>query len=143
MIGGHSGGSNTVRCGKSTVRCNLESSVQMQAMFWLRLPVASPRTSGLPSLMIGRWNASAWNSTAARFSQRGWTKQARTFFFGIGREAIFNAFHDGLAKIIQVSRDHADGTIRLPRPLATLSYAKAPSGGVRFGYMLARTPDYG
>lgn len=44
----------------------------------------------------------------------GWLDETTAYYlFGIGREAIFNAFRHSRAKTIKVTCDHADNTIRL------------------------------
>jgi two-component system, NarL family, sensor histidine kinase UhpB len=91
------------------------------------------------------------------------------YLFGIGREAIFNAFRHSHAKSIHVTCDHADGIIHLiveddgvgmtetagpdqgigrsimefrARSIgAVLSYTKSPSGGVRFECTVAGAAD--
>jgi two-component system, NarL family, sensor histidine kinase UhpB len=98
-----------------------------------------------------------------------WIDETTAYYlFGIGREAIFNAFRHSRAKTIRISCDHADGIIRLSveddgvgmtgtpgrhhgigrsimefraRSIgATLSYGNTPSGGVRVQCSLASNP---
>jgi two-component system sensor histidine kinase UhpB len=95
-----------------------------------------------------------------------WLDEATAYYlFGIGREAIFNAFRHSHAKIIKVTCDHVDGIIRLSiedngiglvEPLsgrgigrsimefrarsigAELSFTAVPTGGLRVDCLLSR-----
>jgi two-component system sensor histidine kinase UhpB len=53
--------------------------------------------------------------------------------FGIGREAIFNAFRHSRAKTIKVTCDHADNTIRLSIDDDGIGLAEPLSGGHGIG----------
>jgi len=100
----------------------------------------------------------------------GWLDETTAYYlFGIGREAIFNAFRHSRARTIQVTCDHAQDCVRLiieddgvglietARPDqglgrsimefrarrigAELTFSAAPSGGLRVGCSVARAPD--
>jgi two-component system sensor histidine kinase UhpB len=99
-----------------------------------------------------------------------WLDETTSYYlFGIGREAIFNAFRHSGATTIRVTCDHADGMIRLSieddgvgmmeipsrgrgigrsimefraRSIgATLTYGNTLSGGVRVECSVARNPE--
>jgi signal transduction histidine kinase len=50
------------------------------------------------------------------------------YLFGIGREAIFNAFRHSRAKTIRVTCDHADNTVRLCVEDDGIGLVETPSG---------------
>jgi two-component system sensor histidine kinase UhpB len=84
--------------------------------------------------------ASQFDDEATRVEFHGrdipprWLDETTAYYlFGIGREAIFNAFRHSRAKTIRVTCDHADNTIQLIVEDDGIGLVETPSGGHGIG----------
>jgi signal transduction histidine kinase len=84
--------------------------------------------------------ASQFDDDATRVEFHGrdipprWLNETTAYYlFGIGREAIFNAFRHSRAKTIKVTCDHADNTVRLTVEDDGIGLVESPRGGHGIG----------
>jgi two-component system sensor histidine kinase UhpB len=84
--------------------------------------------------------ASQFDDEATRVEFHGndipahWLDETTAYYvFGIGREAIFNAFRHSRAKTLKVTCDHADNTIRLGVEDDGIGLVETPVGGHGIG----------